>query len=74
MKLETGFNIIPEDSSKYQLRNYRVYTHPSSEQWRIGLLHSLIELREDRWHIVFDEEEKLNKSELDLMIEDVCTS
>ena len=72
MKLITGCNIIPGVTSKYQLKNYRVYTYPSCEQWRIGLLHSLIELRNDRWHIVFDEEEEmLNKSELDLMIEDV---
>ncbi len=72
--LTTGIDIIPGATTKFQLKDYRVYKCPVQEEWKIALLRSLIELRDGRWHIVFDEEdESLNNNQLCLMIEDVCT-
>ena len=74
IKLTTGIDIIPGSTSKFHLKDYRVYECPVQEKWKIALLQSLIELRDGRWHIVFDEEEdeSLNNNQLCLMIEDIC--
>ncbi len=73
--ITTGTQIIPGLTSKIALKSYRVYTVPMHQQWRIGMLHSLMELRESRWSITFDDEQhSIDKSQISLMIEDVCTS
>ena len=73
--ITTGTQIYPRLSSKAALKSYRVYTVPSHQHWRIGMLHSLMEIRENRWSITFDEEQdSIDKSQISLMIEDVCTS
>ena len=73
--LMTGIRITPGITSKYKLKTFRVYSVPNNQHWRIGMLHSLIELRENKWHITFDDEQQnIDKSQISLMIEDVCTS
>ena len=48
---------------------------PAEDHWKISLLKSLIELRNNQWEVRFDEEEhSLRGEETQLMIDDVCTS
>ena len=55
--------------------DYRVHETPAEENWRLGLLVSLLEVREARWSVTFDEESgQLNEDETSAMINDVCTS
>ena len=50
--LDTGIKIEPGSC----LNNYRVYKTPLDQEWRIGLLKSLIEIRDNQWSVDFDEE------------------
>ena len=55
------------------LNNYTVYETPEGQEWRQPLLVSLLELRESRWELLYnDETEKLNEDEISVMINDVC--
>ena len=54
--LDTGVKIVPGITSGCSLINYRVYKVPEGEEWRLPLLVSLIEVRDSRWTIQFDEE------------------
>ena len=56
------------------LNNYIVYETPEGQEWRLPLLVSLLELRESRWELLYnDETERLNEDEISVMINDVCT-
>ena len=73
--LEANVPINPGVSTSSILRNHKVYTVPSSEHWKISLLKSLIEIRNSQWEIIFDnEEQSFSSTEIQLMIEDICTS
>ena len=71
---ETGTLIVPGKTMKFALNNYEVYSVPSKEEWRIPLLSSLIEMKEKRWIVQFDEEDDgtLNDDAINLMIERAC--
>ncbi len=57
------------------LKTHRVYTAPSISKWKIPLLTSLLEFRNQQWEVTFDEiEEKLEPTEIQCMIDDICTS
>jgi len=71
--LETGVSISPGISTPHILKSYKVYKAPPQEKWRVSLLQSLLEMRNDHWQVLFDEEEcKLLPSEIQEMINDVC--
>ena len=73
--LETNVPIIPGVSRSIILRNHKVYTTPSQDHWKIPLLKSLLDLRNSQWEVVFDDEEHtLCTTEIQLMIEDICTT
>ena len=51
-----------------------MYSVPSGEEWRIPLLSSLIEMKEKRWVVEFDEEnnDTLSNNAIDKMIDRAC--
>ena len=65
---------MPGKTKKNALNNYEVYSVPSGEEWRIPLISSLIEMKEKRWVVQFDEEDDgtLNDDAIDMMIERAC--
>ena len=74
---QTGIFINPGITQKGSLRNYNAYKVPTGEDWKIGLLTSLLEIREGQWSISFDEENGLTcfpDEEINRMIKDICTS
>ena len=66
--------IIPGKTSKDSLSDYKVYNIPDGEEWRVPLLESLIEIREKRWEVQFNEEanESLNEDAIKLLINRAC--
>ena len=55
------------------LQNYRVYETPEGHEWKLPLLTSLLEIRDDRWGLQFDEETgQLGEDEVTHMINNVC--
>ena len=73
--LESNVPIYPGISKSTILRDHKIYTMPAEDHWKIPLLKSLIELRNNQWEVLFDEEEhSFRGDEIQLMIDDVCTS
>ena len=78
MATSDGFcwtQIIPGKTKGTALLDYRVNATPTVEDWRVGLLKSLLEIKDDRWHLEFDEEaEQFEGNEINEMITNVCIS
>ena len=73
--LETGVKVQPGVTKGYVLSHYRVYETPAGQEWRVPLLQSLLEIRDDRWSLQFDEETgNLNADEITTLINNVCVS
>ena len=73
--LDTKVAIEPGVTTGNSLKNYRVYKTPTDQVWRIGLLKSLVEIRDERWCVDFDEEtEQLGTKEINDLITNVCIS
>ena len=73
--MNTHVSIIAGTTKPEAIKNHRAYKTPAQEKWRIALLRSLLELRNSNWHVFFDEEEgNLMPTEIQQMIDDVCTS
>ena len=71
--LDTDVNIVPGITNPSALRNYRVYEAPSGDEWKIGMLISLLEIKDSRWAVQFDEETmKICDDDVATMINSVC--
>ena len=67
--------IEPGVSKGNLLNNYRVYKTPTNQEWRIGLLQSLVSLKDQSWTLEFDEEtEQFGNDEINELLNNVCTS
>ena len=72
--IETNKDFIPGITKRIDLTDYMVYQLPEGEEWRIPLLLSLMQLRNDNWVVTFDEEEtSLEADDIQTMINTVCT-
>ena len=77
IQLETGISVIPGITKPSEIVNHRVYKFEEKENWKIKLLVSLMEIRDQRWEILFDEEEEtgsLRKDDITDMIDSVASS
>ena len=73
----TGVRIIPGVTNKSELTAIKVYPIPEDQKWRLPLLESLLEIRDDQWEIRFEEEDdddQLDDDDIEGMIADICTS
>ena len=69
----TGVRIVPGETTPRAFQSYTVHATPRGQEWRLPLLVSLLEMRDSRWEVNFDEEtQKVNKEEIEAMIENVC--
>ena len=65
--------IVPGSTQGQEFNNYRVYEVPEGQEWRIPLAVSLIELRDSRWEVTYDEEaDKMTEDDVTLMLNNVC--
>ena len=75
--LETGVAVIPGITKPADISEQRVYKYEEMEIWKVKLLCSLLEIRDQRWEILFDEEEgtgSLRPDDITAMIDNVATS
>ena len=74
--LDSGILVTPGKTRIDKLSNYRVYTAPEDEIWKLPLMVSLLEIKCSNWEILFDEEgdEAINDNDLISMIDEVATS
>ena len=73
--LETGVKVQPGVTKGYVLSSYRVFETPVGQEWRVPLLQSLLEVRDERWSLQFDEETgNLSADEITVLINNVCVS
>ena len=59
------------------MRDHQVYKTPEGEEWRLPMLVSLLEIREENWEILYDDEEENESApgvnDVKDMIDEVCT-
>ena len=73
--LDSKVKVTPGVTNRGALRNFRVYETPPGQEWRLPLLVSLLEIRDSRWAIDFDEETMMmSDGDITEMIYDVCVS
>ena len=71
--LDTNVKIEPGVSKGCILTNFVVYPTPVGQEWRLPLLLSLLEVKDSRWEINFDEETgQLGDDEITALLSDVC--
>ena len=69
---EFDFLIIPGETKRYDMKKQYIYDIPDGQEWKIGLLSSLLEIRDGKWEILFDSEgEGLIEDEIKKMIDGV---
>ena len=72
---ETGFYIIPGITSASIMDNFFVYEIPNGEEWMEGLGSSLIDIKNNKWTVLFDEEnEELAEDEISHMLIEICSN
>ena len=71
--LETG--VDPRSLDTYALKSWRVY--PPQDEWSVPLLRNMLQIRNDNWEVVFDDEngeaEDVTADEIDFMMNAICT-
>ena len=74
--LDTGVKVVPGVTTQAAMVGVTAYEVQEDQQWRLPLLQSLLQVRDDQWEIRFDEDGEMEIDEDDVkeMINDVCTS
>ena len=78
--MDTGMHIIPGVTDKFSMSGVEVYEVKESEQWRLPVVYSLLEVRNDQWEIRFYDGDDHNyydmteDDDIEDMLYDVCTS
>ena len=75
--IDTGVKVVPGVTAPAQVHDYTVYGIPEESKWKISLLESLLEIRDGRWEVLFEEENtrgELCKDEVTFMIDELCIS
>ena len=74
--LDTGVRITPGVTAATAISNYIVYKVEEEQEWKLPLLHSLLEVRDDQWEIRFEDDdvEQLQDDDINDMIHDICVN
>ena len=71
--LHTGISVEPGVTNGAVLNNFRLYETPVNQEWKFGLLKSLLAIRDEEWSLEFDEEtEQFASKEINDLIVNVC--
>ena len=72
---QTGIYIIPGITKANIMNEKHLYKIPEGEEWKVGLIASLMQIRNDKWSILFDEEQdELGNDDITFMLDNVSTS
>ena len=70
---ETGEVVRPGLTKPTDIQNWQVNVPLDEDLWRLGLLESLLEIRDSSWETNYDEEaEESSQNEIQTLINDVC--
>ncbi len=79
--LDCDVTVVPGVTRPSELSNYNVYPIPEDEAYRLPLLKLLMEIRNDNWTVIFNEEnegdepdDEMDDNDIVIMINDVCSS
>ena len=71
--LDTEICVEPGVTNGTVLNNFRLYKTPENQEWRHGLLKSLLAICDEQWSLEFDEEtEQFASKEINDLIVNVC--
>ena len=73
--IDTGIQTRSKNTNKSQLESFNVYKPPEEAKWKLPLLMSLIEIRDQRWEVLFNEEEeegRISEDNVTAMIDQLC--
>ena len=72
--VDTNIKIVPGVTTPAAFKNYQVYETPPGSEWKLPLLVSLLEMKDSRWSVTFDEETGscIGDDEITTMIDNVC--
>ena len=72
---DTDVLVVPGVTRGHVLADYRVHKTPEGQEWKVPLLVSLLQIRDDTWSVHFDEETgQFSDDEISELINNVCTS
>ena len=73
--LDTGILVSPGNKNKHLFKQVDAYEVPEESKWKIPFLESLIEIRDQRWEVLFEEEDnegRLSENQVSTMIDQWC--
>ena len=72
---QTGIYIIPGITKANIMNEKYLYNIPKGGEWKVGLITSLMQIRNDKWSILFDEEQdELGNDDITFMLDNVSNS
>ena len=75
--MNTVYSSSPGHGSPHHSWGDNSAREPENEEWRLGVLESMIQIKQDNWSLIFSDEEEedlLEENDIDMMIYEVCTS
>ena len=74
--LHTGVHAVPGTNQGYLVKKQRRFEVPELEEWKIPLLHSLLQVRAGEFEIQFDDDEADDEENInfpDEILANICT-
>ena len=74
MPLTTGVEAVVGETKVSDIGVNRLHEVPAGEEWRVPLLHSLLDIRAGDVQVQFDDHEALDDDLMDAALVNVCTN
>ena len=71
--LNTGVQVVPGVTQVSAIRSQSLHEVPAGEEWKVPLLHSLLEMRAGEWQLQFDDNDDHNDDIVDDVLVHVCS-
>ena len=72
--LNTGVQVVPCQTLGSYIRTKKLQQVPEGEEWKVPLLHSLLEIRSGEFKLVFDYAAPDDNDSVDDLLAHICTS
>ena len=74
IQLNTGVQVTPGQTTVSSIKKKVLHEVPVGEEWRVPLIHSLLEIRSGEFKLEFDEDDIADNEIVDDVLLHVCTS
>ena len=75
--LHTGVHVVPGTQQGYLIKKQRCFKVPETDEWKVPLLHSLLQIKAGDFEIKFDENDADDDDNMDIpddILANICTS